>query len=96
MTVQAVFSKRLCRWQYQLSENVDNGRHVILDVGTGMGKTLAFFVLSLFCPGRVQIIITALNVLGQQNEDQLRAAGISAISVTAETATDNLFAVNSP
>lgn len=69
------------------------GRHVILDIGTGMGKTLAFLVVSLFCPDKIQIIVTALNVLGQQNERQLRAVGFSAISISAETATDEVFKV---
>lgn len=89
--VEAKFQKRPCRWQCQVAQSIAQGKDVIIDVGTGMGKTLAFFIPMLFNPGKIQIIVTALNVLGKQNVEQLERAGISAISVSAETATFDNF-----
>ena len=69
--VQEKFQKRPCRWQCQVAQSVLQGKDVIIDVGTGMGKTLAFFIPILFSRGKIQIIVTALHVLGKQNVDQL-------------------------
>ncbi len=91
--VQNVFGRRPCLWQSQVAQAVLKGEDVIVDVGTGMGKTLSFFIPPLFHPNGIQIIITALNVLGKQNEDVLRKAGISAVSISAKTATDAIFKV---
>ncbi|KAJ3473564.1 hypothetical protein NLI96_g12939 [Meripilus lineatus] len=89
--VQEKFQKRPCRWQCQVAQSIMQGQDVIIAVGTGMGKTLAFFISILFSRGKIQIIVTALNVLGKQNVDQLEKAGISAISISADTATHDNF-----
>ena len=91
--VQALFNKRLCLWQYRVPEAIWQGKHVILNVGTGQGKTLSFYTQALLAPGKTQIIITALNVLAAQNVAQLRAAGISAIAITGDNATPENFKV---
>ena len=91
------FSKNLCTWQYRLSQAVlADSKHVFLNVGTGQGKTLAFWTLALLARRRqkITVVVTALNVLGKQNEDQLAAAGIPAISLNAETATDATYKVS--
>lgn len=93
--VEEKFQKRPCRWQCQVAQSVLQGKDVIIDVGTGMGKTLAFFIPILFRPKKVQIIVTALNVLGKQNVEQLEKAGISAISISSDTATHDNFRVSS-
>lgn len=91
--VQDVFKKRPCLWQCKAGESILKSRDTIIDVPTGMGKTLSFLIPPLFRPQGVQIIVTALNVLGKQNEDALRRAGISAISISADTATSQNFRV---
>ncbi|EKM49478.1 uncharacterized protein PHACADRAFT_106910, partial [Phanerochaete carnosa HHB-10118-sp] len=43
-------------------------KHVVLDVGTGGGKTLAFYLPALFAAsGQLMIVVIALNVLAAQN-----------------------------
>ena len=91
--VQILFGKRLCLWQYRVPEAIWQGKHVVLNVGTGQGKTLAFYTQALVAPGKTQIIVTALNVLAAQNVAQLRAAGISAIAIIGDDATPENFKV---
>ncbi|KAJ3553995.1 hypothetical protein NM688_g3330 [Phlebia brevispora] len=89
--VNQVFGKRACLWQCQAGQAILKNHHVIIDVATGMGKTLSFFIPSLFRANGIQLIVTALNVLGKQNEASLEAAGIRAISISADTAIDSNF-----
>ncbi|KAI0682463.1 P-loop containing nucleoside triphosphate hydrolase protein [Cytidiella melzeri] len=49
------------------------------------GHGLTFWLPLLFCPEGMQIFITPLNILGAQNQAQLQAKGINAISVDAQT-----------
>ncbi|RDB20010.1 ATP-dependent DNA helicase RecQ [Hypsizygus marmoreus] len=58
---------------------------------TGSGKTLTFWIPLLFNDGGIIIIVTALNILGDGNVEELQKLGISAVNVTGETATDALF-----
>ncbi|KAJ7479551.1 hypothetical protein FB451DRAFT_973591, partial [Mycena latifolia] len=53
---------------------------------TGSGKTLTFWLLLLFRPQRIQLVISPLNILGQQNVAQLAVMKINGIAITAETA----------
>lgn len=89
-----VFGYRACLWQCLAGESVLKGRDTVIEVPTGMGKTLSFFIPPLFRPQGIQVIVTALNVLGKQNEDTLKKAGIRALSVSAETATEANFRVS--
>ena len=91
--VQQTFSVRLCRWQYEVPNTIWDDKNVILDVSTGQGKTITFFLGSLLASEGVHVIITPLNVLGDQNVDQLVAAGIPAIAINARTATRQNFEV---
>ncbi|KAI0699968.1 P-loop containing nucleoside triphosphate hydrolase protein [Cytidiella melzeri] len=77
---------RPCLWQAELNRAILHGAKDVLAVsGTGSGKTLTFWLPLLFCPEGMQIVITPLNILGAQNQAQLQAKGIHAISVDAQT-----------
>ncbi len=89
---QEVFSKRPCLWQLKIAEAFLKGdRDIVCIAGTGMGKTLTFWLPLLFCPRGIQIVVTPLNQLGQQNVDSLWKAGIRSIAINAETATWDNF-----
>jgi superfamily II DNA helicase RecQ len=92
---EAVFGCRPCLWQIKVVEAVLRGdRDVVSIAGTGMGKTLTFWMPLLFRPkGSVQIIVTPLNILGKQNVESLRKAGLKAIFISADTATTENFRV---
>ena len=68
-------------------------KDVVVEAVTGSGKTLSYFMPLLFSPDAVIVIVTALKVLGDQFEKDARAAGFSAISVTADNDTDEVFKV---
>ncbi|KAG1905441.1 uncharacterized protein F5891DRAFT_976372 [Suillus fuscotomentosus] len=55
------------------------------------GKTLTFWMPLLFDSTSVQVVITPLNLLGEQNVMDLKKAGISAISIHTDTATAHNF-----
>ncbi|KAJ3537272.1 hypothetical protein NM688_g6715 [Phlebia brevispora] len=79
---QEVFGKRACLWQAEFTRAIlARKTDVVLEVATGMGKSLAFWLPVLFVPRGIQIIVTALNVLGQQNVEFLASHGISAVSI---------------
>ncbi|KAG1880832.1 P-loop containing nucleoside triphosphate hydrolase protein [Suillus subluteus] len=89
---QEKFGVRACLWQLKVAEALLKGDHdVLCTAGTGMGKTLAFWMPLLFHQG-IQIVITPLNMLGKQNAASLTKAGIKAISISSETATPANFA----
>jgi hypothetical protein len=82
-----VLGKRPCLWQAHVCQALLEGnRDVISIAGTGMGKTLTFWLPLLFRPYGVQIIVTPLNILGQQNVETLGKAGIEGIFLSADTA----------
>ncbi|THH15200.1 hypothetical protein EUX98_g9501 [Antrodiella citrinella] len=87
-----VFGVRACLWQAQFTEAIlKRDTDVVLNVGTGMGKTLAFWLPLLFKKDGIQIVVTALNILGKQNVDSLKRAGISAVDINSENATAQNF-----
>ncbi|KAG2048353.1 hypothetical protein BDR06DRAFT_840522, partial [Suillus hirtellus] len=53
----------------------------------GSGKTLTFWIPMLCIDGGVTIIITPLNILSDKNKTKVHAMGISAMNLTATTAT---------
>jgi len=75
--------------QAQLSRKTD----VIYISGTGSGKTLTFWLPMLYEKESISILVTALNILGDQTARQLNAAEIPAINLTAATATNSAFEV---
>lgn len=91
---QKVFGVRACRLQALFAQAILRGSDVLFEVGTGVGKTLAFWLPVLLRPTGIQVVVTALNVLGDQNVTQLARAGIKAITINAESATAANFKVN--
>ncbi|KAH9914882.1 P-loop containing nucleoside triphosphate hydrolase protein [Epithele typhae] len=86
---QEVFGRLPCLWQCRVASEVLAGQKDIVCIsGTGSGKTLPFWMPLLFRPDGIQIVVSPLNALGSQNTEQLRKVGISAIAITAETATN--------
>ncbi|CAK5275042.1 unnamed protein product [Mycena citricolor] len=87
-----IFGCRPCLWQIRVVEAVlAHDRDVITIAATGAGKTLTFWMPLLFCEDGIQIIVSPLNILGDQNVSQLEKLGIRAVNVTAETATQETF-----
>ncbi|KAJ7733400.1 P-loop containing nucleoside triphosphate hydrolase protein [Mycena maculata] len=90
--VEAVFGYRPCLWQLKVVRAIlKRDRDVSSIAATGSGKTLTFWMPLLFVPDGIQIVVTPLNILGKQNVDSLAKVGISAITITAETATAENF-----
>ncbi|KAF4566198.1 hypothetical protein EYR36_011613 [Pleurotus pulmonarius] len=87
-----VFNKRPCLWQIKVAQAVLRQKQDIVSIaGTGMGKTLTFWIPLLFKPNHIQIIVTPLNILGQQNVQVLKRAGLNGVFVGADTATPDIF-----
>ncbi|KIM55781.1 hypothetical protein SCLCIDRAFT_133998, partial [Scleroderma citrinum Foug A] len=85
---QQTFGVWPCLWQLKVSEALLKGdKDVICTAGTGMGKTLCFWLPLLFRPDGIQIVVTPLNLLGAQNATSLAKARICAIAINSETAT---------
>ena len=93
---QEVFGVRACLWQIQVVEAIlKRNRDVVSIAGTGMGKTLTFWMPLLFRPpGSIQIVVTPLNILGKQNIEKLWKAGFKGVFISADTATAENFRVN--
>ncbi|KAF8192846.1 P-loop containing nucleoside triphosphate hydrolase protein [Mycena galopus ATCC 62051] len=90
--VEGVFGYRPCLWQIKIVRAIlKRDRDVASIAATGSGKTLTFWMPLLFVPEGIQIVVTPLNILGKQNVDSLAKAGISAITITGETATPENF-----
>ncbi|KAF8421869.1 P-loop containing nucleoside triphosphate hydrolase protein, partial [Boletus edulis BED1] len=89
---QEVFNVQPCLWQMKVVEAIlHRERDVLCIAGTGMGKTLTFWMPLLFRPEGIQIVVTPLNLLGKQNIVALTRAHIPAISINSETATATNF-----
>ncbi|KAG1806404.1 P-loop containing nucleoside triphosphate hydrolase protein [Suillus plorans] len=85
--LQDCFSKRACLWQLKVTDAfLQNDRDIICMAGTGMGKTLAFWLPLALKNTGVLIVMTPLNQLGKQSVNFLEKAGIPSISISAETA----------
>ncbi|KLO04348.1 P-loop containing nucleoside triphosphate hydrolase protein, partial [Schizopora paradoxa] len=89
---QKAFCRRPCLWQTKVSLAVLKGdKHVCCIAGTGSGKTLTFWMPLLLREDGIQIVVVPLNILGKQDVDDLKKAGIPAITITAENATEENF-----
>ncbi|KAJ7165024.1 P-loop containing nucleoside triphosphate hydrolase protein [Mycena filopes] len=81
-----------CLWQIKVVEAIlKRDGDVVCISATGSGKTLTFWLPLLFRPKGIQLVISPLNILGQQNVAQLAAMKINGITITAETATYKNF-----
>ena len=91
---QKITGFRPCHFQLKFAEAIlDRNGDVMLEAGCGLGKTLGFWMPLFARENGIQIIVTALNLLGKQNIDTLKKAGIQGINITAETATPSNFRV---
>lgn len=85
---QRVFGKRPCWLQVKITLALHAKKDVIGVAATGAGKTLSFWLALLTAledgEDKMVIVITPLNLLGQQNTKQLTAAGLSSVAVTKE------------
>lgn len=90
----SVFGLRACRLQCLFAQAVLERKDVLFEVGTGGGKTLAFWLPLLFRKDGLVIVVTALNALGDQNVSQLQKASIKAIAINGNTATTASFQVS--
>ncbi|KIK78933.1 hypothetical protein PAXRUDRAFT_162663, partial [Paxillus rubicundulus Ve08.2h10] len=92
---QEVFGVRPCLWQLKVAEAIlKREKDVLCMAGTGMGKTLMFWIPLLFRPEGIQIVVTPLHLLGKQNAESLARAGIQAIPISSETETPANFHVS--
>ncbi|KAF8971523.1 P-loop containing nucleoside triphosphate hydrolase protein, partial [Flammula alnicola] len=83
-----LFQIELCRAQLAARPI---SQDIISVAATGSGKTLTFLMPLLFNGGKFVLIITALNILGDQFVTQATEAGFSSITVTSENDTDTTF-----
>ncbi|KAL1742753.1 P-loop containing nucleoside triphosphate hydrolase protein [Schizophyllum fasciatum] len=93
--VQEAFHLSLCYWQIRAIRAVclaqSSRRDVCLISATGSGKTITFLAPLLFAPMGLMVIITPLNLLGEQIAAQLKGFGISAVALSAATSTSKVF-----
>ena len=96
---QEVFGKTPCLFQIELClaqlQSQYNNQDIISIAPTGSGKTLCFLMPLLF-NNKITIIVTALNLLGEQFSQQAKDVGINAVTVTAANNTHKTFQVRGP
>ncbi|KAH9938065.1 P-loop containing nucleoside triphosphate hydrolase protein [Fomitopsis serialis] len=91
-TTLAKLGRFPCRWQAHATQVILERKNDLITIApTGSGKTLTFWMPLLFRADGIQIVVTPLNILGTQNEQELAKFGVRAIAVRAETATPKVF-----
>lgn len=91
------FGKNACDFQLEFAQALLGGKkHVLLQAGCGMGKTLGFWIPLLANPSGVLIVVSPLTLLGDQHADDLCKVGIRAINIDVDTITEmpRVFEVN--
>ncbi|KAK7680591.1 hypothetical protein QCA50_016373 [Cerrena zonata] len=94
--VERRMGKRPSWFQVQVAEALYLRQKDVVGISaTGTGKTLSFWMPLIMAledgKDKMTIVITPLNILGQQNVADLEAAGIPAIAVSADKATPEIF-----
>ncbi len=92
------FGKRPCLWQIKVARALREKRSdVVAIAATGSGKTLSFWIALLMAledgEDKLVIVVTPLNLLGQQNADDLGKAGIGSVAVESKNASESTFNV---
>lgn len=90
--VKSHFGFEPCLFQIEDALAQLRGEDTVTIAPTGSGKTLTFWIPLLFAPG-ILVLITALNILGDQNIAELTRLGITAVNVTADNVSSKLFKV---
>lgn len=91
---EEVFGITPCLWQIKVAlALLRRDRDVVCIAGTGSGKTITFWLPLLLRKEKIQIVVTALTEIGNQNVNELTRAGLRAISINTETDTDVNFKV---
>ena len=93
--MERVFQKRPCEFQYKLYCAQESDKNIISVTRTGSGKILTYFMPLVTSPDGIVIIVTALNVLGDQFEREALAAGFTAKSINGTNESDEVFKVSS-
>ncbi|KAF9494256.1 hypothetical protein BDN71DRAFT_1393603, partial [Pleurotus eryngii] len=72
-----------CLWQVSITLAIlHHDEDIIFIAGTGMGKTLTFWLPLLLCPDGIQIVVTPLNILGKQNVEFIEDIRYQAIVIS--------------
>ncbi|KAF9788745.1 P-loop containing nucleoside triphosphate hydrolase protein [Thelephora terrestris] len=80
----ARFQQNACNFQLDFARAILEGKkHVLLQAGCGMGKTLSFWVPLLARTSGSFIVVTPLTLLGDQHVENLSEAGIQAVNIDA-------------
>ena len=80
------FHRNACNFQLEFARAVLEGKkHVLLQAGCGIGKTLGFWIPLLVRTSGFLIVVTPLTLLGDQHVENLTKAGITAINIDADT-----------
>jgi superfamily II DNA helicase RecQ len=89
------FGKTPCLLQIKIClALLQRKKHVVCSASTGFGKTLTFMMPLLFDETGIMIVVTALNVLGEQNVTTLQSVGIPSIALNSETNNAETFKVH--
>ena len=92
--VKEVFGFTPCLWQIHVVRAILTGNEVITIAKTGSGKSMTYWMPVLFIKYGISVIVTPLKLLGSQFAQMLQENHISAISITAANAINELFEVN--
>ena len=80
------FHRNACNFQLEFARAVLEGKkHVLLQAGCGMGKTLGFWIPLLIRTSGFLIVVTPLTLLGDQHVENLTKVGIAAVNIDADT-----------
>ena len=91
--IKEVFGFMPCLWQIHIICAILAGDDVITIAKTGSGKSMTYWMPVLFIKYGISIIVTPLKLLGSQFAQMLKDNCISAMSITAANATNELFEV---
>jgi superfamily II DNA helicase RecQ len=82
-----------CLWQIRVVRAILNGEDVITIAPTGSEKSLTYWMPLLYIKHGITVMVTPLKLLGGQFVEMLQDNSISAVSITASNATNELFEV---
>jgi len=89
------FQKGACQFQVQIALALFDRKDVVGIAPTGAGKILSFWI-PLFMAlkedeSKMSFIVTPLNRLSEQNQQELERAGLCAIAVNGENSNETTF-----